>query len=162
VIRYRTHPPLRSSASSTRRGQRGFTMIEVLIALVVLAVGLLGLAMLQTMNLRFTQSANQRTQATNLAYELLDQMRVNRVLASAYMGDYTGDATDANCIPDTGDMTADEYRTAWECRLAKALGGGSKATVALSGTELTVDIEWNDQRWVPGDENRSFRVRTQL
>lgn len=49
-------------------------MIEVLIAIVVMSIGLLGFALLQTMNVRFVQSANFRTQATNLSYELLDQI----------------------------------------------------------------------------------------
>ena len=58
--------------------QSGFSMIEVLIALLVLAFGLLGLAFMQTLNLRYTKSAQQRTQAVNLASELLDTMRANR------------------------------------------------------------------------------------
>ncbi|WP_362062601.1 type IV pilus modification protein PilV, partial [Streptomyces sp. NPDC048255] len=57
------------------RGQRGFSMIEVLIAVLVIGLGLLGLAMLQTLNVRYAQSANYRTRATNLAYDLLDQIR---------------------------------------------------------------------------------------
>lgn len=48
-----------------------------MIAVLVLGVGLLGLALLQTMNVRFVQSANFRTQATNLGYEVLDQVRAN-------------------------------------------------------------------------------------
>ena len=62
---------------------RGFSLIEVLIALLVLAFGLLGFALLQTMNVRFVQSANYRTQATNLSYELLDQIRINRIAAAS-------------------------------------------------------------------------------
>jgi type IV pilus assembly protein PilV len=62
----------------------GFTLIEVLVAIVVLAFGLLGFALLQTMSVRFTQSANYRTQATNLAYDLIDQMRANRFQAAWY------------------------------------------------------------------------------
>ena len=67
-----------------RPAQRGFSMIEVLIALVVLAFGLLGLALLQTTNLRFTKSADQRTQAVNLATEMLDMIRANHSEAAAY------------------------------------------------------------------------------
>ena len=65
------------------RRQAGFSLIEVMVAVLVLGIGLLGFALLQTMTLRFTQSANYRTQATNLAYDLLDQMRANRHLAAA-------------------------------------------------------------------------------
>ncbi len=61
-----------------RRRQRGVTMIEVLVALLVLSVGLLGLAALQAVSLQAGQSAYHRTQATNLAYEVADFARVNR------------------------------------------------------------------------------------
>ena len=74
VLRNRRAKPMRFGAHAA-----GFSMIEVLIALLVLAFGLLGFALLQTLNLRYTQSANTRTQATNLAYDLLDQMRSNRL-----------------------------------------------------------------------------------
>ncbi|WP_457319849.1 type IV pilus modification protein PilV, partial [Stenotrophomonas sp. P5_B8] len=68
----------RRHSSIPGRGQAGFTLLEVLIAIVVLAFGLLGFAMLQTTSVRFVQSANYRTQATNLAYDLTELMRSNR------------------------------------------------------------------------------------
>ena len=55
----------------------GFTLIEVLIAMLVLAVGLLGLAGLQATSLKNNQSAYNRSQATQLAYDLADRMRAN-------------------------------------------------------------------------------------
>jgi type IV pilus assembly protein PilV len=53
----------------------GFTLIEVLIAMLVLAGGLLGLAGLQAASLSNGQSAYNRSQATQLAYQLADNMR---------------------------------------------------------------------------------------
>ena len=64
---------------------KGFSMIEVLIALLILAGGLLGFALLQTMSIRFAQSANYRTHATNLAYGLLDQIRANRTSTGQFL-----------------------------------------------------------------------------
>ena len=55
----------------------GFTLLEVLVAVAVLSIGLLGLAGLQVSGLRFNHSAYLRTQATLLAYELADRMRAN-------------------------------------------------------------------------------------
>jgi type IV pilus assembly protein PilV len=57
--------------------QRGFTLLEVLIALLVLAIGLLGLAALQTTGLRSNTMATTRTHATQLAYDISDRMRAN-------------------------------------------------------------------------------------
>lgn len=59
-------------------GQRGVTLIEILITLLVLAIGLLGLAALQSVSLRAGQISLNRTQATNLAYEVIDHARANR------------------------------------------------------------------------------------
>jgi len=55
----------------------GFTLIEVLIAMLVLAVGLLGLAGLQATSLKNNQSAYNRSQATQLAYDMADRIRSN-------------------------------------------------------------------------------------
>jgi type IV pilus assembly protein PilV len=63
--------------TSAGAGQSGFTLVEILIALLVLSIGLLGLAGLQTAGLRANHSANLRTQATLLAYDMTDRMRAN-------------------------------------------------------------------------------------
>ncbi len=67
-----------------RRPARGVSLIEVLIAMLVLAIGLLGLAALQAQGLRFSNDALVRTQATALASDLLDRMRANRDNAADY------------------------------------------------------------------------------
>lgn len=58
--------------------QRGVTLIEILVTLLVLAIGLLGLAALQGISLQTGQVSMNRTQATNLAYEVIDHARANR------------------------------------------------------------------------------------
>ena len=56
----------------------GFSLIEVLVALFVLSIGLLGLAALQTTGLRFSHQSYERTQATLQAYDIIDRMRTNK------------------------------------------------------------------------------------
>ena len=103
----------------------GFSLIEVMVAVLVLGVGLLGFALLQTMSVRFTQSANQRTQATNLAYDMLDQMRVNRLAAGQYVGNYAAATSGAGCVPG-GNVSAAARKakictaTAYDARRANA------------------------------------------
>lgn len=58
--------------------QRGFTLIEVLVALMVLSLGLLGLAALQTVGLKYNNQSYQRTQAVLQAYDIIDRMRANK------------------------------------------------------------------------------------
>ncbi|MDO8825286.1 type IV pilus modification protein PilV [Methylophaga sp.] len=58
--------------------QRGFTLLEVMIAVFVLAIGLLGMAHLQITSLKHNQSAEFRTQSAMMAADMLDRMRANR------------------------------------------------------------------------------------
>lgn len=140
--------------SSRAASQSGFSMIEVLIALVVLAVGLLGLALLQTTNLRYTKSANQRTQAVNLATELLDTIRANRSQAAAYDAGVSPaifnaallTTAEAGCETQAV-LTATANITRWSCEVMEALGENAKADVALAGNEITVWVSWDDQFW---------------
>lgn len=60
------------------KAARGVSLIEILVAVLVLSIGLLGLAALQGFSLQAGQGAYHRTQATNLAYEIADFTRLNR------------------------------------------------------------------------------------
>jgi type IV pilus assembly protein PilV len=123
------------------RGAKGFSLIEVMVALLVLAIGLLGLAALQTVSLQGGQNAYYRTQATNLAYEVSDFARVNRsvVLATcnlpilagwtAFVGDQlpAGALTAAVTDCPNGEVTV---TVTWsETRLADAAGGAESVVV---------------------------------
>lgn len=145
------------------REQSGFTLIEVLITILMLAFGLLGYAMLQTMNIRFTQSANYRTQVTNLSSEMIDQMRANRILANSYLGSYTASSSDEVCQPSMGSsVTPDNFKTSWSCRLGKTLGNDATATVGRAGNVVTVNLSWGDERWTVGGGPLTFTTRTEL
>jgi type IV pilus assembly protein PilV len=153
----------RQAFGGAAKNAAGFTLIEVMIAVVVLGFGLLGFALLQTMSVRFVQSANYRTQATNLSYELLDQIRVNRVLVSAYLGDYTASVDAGDCEPVTGPgVSADDFAAAWQCRMGKALGEGATAVVAQNGQTVQVSISWGDERWVADAADTTFVASTRL
>lgn len=150
-------------AIHARRQQGGFSLIEVLIAILVLGFGLLGFALLQTMNVRYVQSANYRTQATNLSYELLDQIRMNRVAAALYAGTYTATTAKDDCTSPTGQsITQDVFMKDWRCRLGKALGDNATATVERNGSEITVNVSWGDERWNEEAEDTTFSARTIL
>ena len=128
----------------------GFTLLEVMVAILILGFGLLGLAMMQTMSVRFSESSNQRTQATNLVYELLDQMRSNRLLVAQYAAaSYTATSTGTTCdYPTSGDaISVPANITLWQCRARATLGDGSSAVVTYADGVATVSLNWNDQRW---------------
>ena len=86
-MRYALCAPQCLSLPHTVR-QRGFTMVETLVALVVLAIGLLGIAALHLESLRAGRTAIYRTQAVNLAADVADRIRANRVALLDYAVNY--------------------------------------------------------------------------
>lgn len=150
-----------------RGRQRGFSLLEVLVAVVVLGFGLLGFALLQTMSVRYVQSANYRTQATNLAYDLSEQMRSNRFQSAWYANASfaSGSKTAAGvCARDIGVVTLAQNITRWQCQVVKALGDNASATVTVNDGIASISISWADERWsrTAPDAATTFAIQTQL
>lgn len=148
-----------------RRAQGGFTLIEVLIAALVLSIGLLGLAGLQTVTLKMNRGAYLRVQATNLAYEIADAMRANKGNAADY--DDPVSAVAATCNPARqygAGVGAAEDRAIWGNRLACLLPSGVGAIV-IGGTApqilVTITVAW-DETHLGGDAGQSFSFTTEL
>lgn len=78
--------------------QQGFTLIEVLVAALVLAIGILGLATTMLMGLKSDQSAYYRSQASAIAYDMADRIRLNR--GAADLGSYNNVDTNSNVPAD--------------------------------------------------------------
>ena len=140
--------------------QSGFTLLEVMIAVLVLSIGLLGLAGLMASSIRNAHSAYQRTQATWLAYDLIDRMRVNRGAAIASTNNYNilmGAATSSS----TGLAGTDV--TGWKTAIANTLpaGDGSVTVVPLTRV-VNVIVQWNDSRGTGGTSTQQLRVDSQL
>lgn len=149
------------------RRQSGFSLLEVLIAILVLSFGLLGFALMQTMSVRFVQSSNYRTQATNLAYDLIEQMRSNRYQANWYSNaTFEPGSVDVAtvCAPDAGAVSLAQKVTLWQCQVVKALGEDAGAEVTINDGAVSVAITWGDQRWDPQnpDQTTTFGLETQL
>ena len=141
--------------------QSGFTLLEILVAMLVMAIGLLGLAGLMTSSMRNNLSASHRTQATWMAYDIVDRMRANRV--TAVTGGYAtpmGTAAACSAAQPTGTVPAQDI-AAWKNQLACALPAGN-GSITLAGTRATILIQWNDTRGNQGLANQQFKVETQL
>lgn len=144
--------------------QLGYSIVEVLVSVLVLAVGFLGMAGLQATSLQNAQKSVMRTQAAYLSYEILDRMRANAA------GTYATTATDfpagvTNCVTNQcGSAALAAFDLAqWKCALGhadnsctstlngtllqmdSALPNGSGA-IAVNGNAVTITIQWDERR----------------
>ena len=136
----------------------GFSLLEVLVTLLILSVGLLGLAGLQVQGLRFNHFAYMRGQTSALAYAMADRMRANRFAIVSATGDYVGfyNETDAGgnyptiqlngCTQTTPGGTATNCsitqmaahdRAEWDAELGLFLTGG-QGRVCVDATPATL------------------------
>lgn len=142
------------SSHSSRQGARGFTLIEVLIAFLLLAIGVLGLAGTQLSSLKFNQTASARTQASFLAYSIADAMRANKSNAAGY------DIT-INADPPTGTSIADKDVSNWRASLKSQLPDGT-GSISRSGGLVTITVRWDERRVKDGLQQQTFSMVTQL
>jgi type IV pilus assembly protein PilV len=134
--------------------QRGFTLLEVLIALLILSIGLLGLASLQTNGLRSNQMASMRTTATQIAYDIADRMHANPAGVDAQ--DYVIAISDADpaIATDCESTTCTSLEMAtydlaqWRSVINTLPGGGSSITRTVTGTVVThtITVFWDEYR----------------
>lgn len=125
---------------------RGLTLVEILVALLVLSIGLLGFAALQTTSLRFNTSAYYRTQATSLAYDLSDRMRANRqaALDGLYNMGFQDPPPACGAIAVAGTVPEQDlaiWQNALACRIPQSTGA-----VVNNGNEFTVTVRWDDSQ----------------
>ncbi|WP_373083407.1 type IV pilus modification protein PilV [Zhongshania sp.] len=123
-----------------RRFQSGVSLIEVLIAVLITATGVLGASALQLNSVKFNQLANVRSTAVFLANDITDRMRANR--AKALIGAYDL-AIDAEAP--TGDTITEVDLREWLSELAQRLPGGDGG-ISRNGNALTVTVQWDESR----------------
>ena len=145
--------PLPAPRSLTRR-QRGVGMIEVLVAIVVLAFGLLGLAGLQTRVLAYSQSSLFRSQAAALTDDILDRMRADRARALGTLWNTALD-TDLSTIDDT--FPSSDLKN-WKQEVAALLPMG-RASISVNGSVVTIVVQWDDTRGREGSQQFSTTSR---
>lgn len=168
----------------TRRRIAGFTMLEVLISMVIIAFGLLGVAGLQAFALKNNQSASFRSTAAALAGDMVDRIKSN--IGGAIDGNYNAPSTSSYSTPDLNCTTSAGCSTAalalndlseWSQRVAATLPGGV-GIVCLDSTpndgdiptaplcdgkletNYVVKIWWTDDRTASGVVARPQRFST--
>ena len=137
--------------------QNGFSLLEVLIALVILAIGLLGHSKIGALGVRANVDAHLRTEATFLAQDMIERMRANRPAAeSAYYAGINYAALDcagvqaticsegtAGAATDcTAEEMADEDAFHWFCEVDATLPNANVAVSSAAGV-YSVQISWD-------------------
>lgn len=152
------------SMKSPRR-QSGFGLIEVIVAFVVLAIGLLGISAMQNRALSISNTSYLYSQAVFLADDILERIRANRLALASYQtsfGDPLPAAVDcisADCAP-TGIAGSDLAE--WKRQIAGLLPSG-EAEITVGGVlsnEITVIVRFDDEH--DTSDLQSYSVRTQI
>lgn len=140
---------------------RGFSLIEVLVALVVLSIGLLGIAALQVDSVRNGQSALQRTRAVNFAVDMADRIRANPGADYDVGAGPAGPEPAPACADDVGgeapgdcdvQQMADHDIWAWRASLASDAAGGLPEGIGRIDRDTATDpdswvitVQWTDR-----------------
>ncbi len=137
---------------------RGFTLIEILVALLVLAVGFLGMAALQSTSVKGTQDTYFRTQADLLANDLAERMRSNRqaliddsgAIVDAYIFDGGNAPGDPGCLSTAAGCTAAEMADTdlneWLGWVSEALPGGEALVSRPDTPYWIITVMWDERR----------------
>lgn len=146
----RNHPPR----------ERGLSLIEVLVAIVVLSVGLLAMAGLQLTGLRASQGAGLRAQAATLASDMAERMRANLADASNYDINF-GDAAPG------GTSVREQDIAEWLRQIAALPAGAGQIEVDMGTRTALISVRWDDTRAsgpaADGSATLSqFSIRTRL
>ncbi|MFQ2921605.1 type IV pilus modification protein PilV [Aeromonas allosaccharophila] len=134
--------------------QQGLSLLEIMISVLVLSIGILGMATLQLQALKSNQSALTRTEATQYAYMINDMMRANR--SAALNGQYNVELGEAV----SGSSMAVQDLQHWK-RVVAGLPSGDGA-VSVSAGRATITIQWDSSRLATDPALRSMILRTDL
>ncbi|MEV3830404.1 type IV pilus modification protein PilV [Aeromonas allosaccharophila] len=134
--------------------QQGLSLLEIMISVLVLSIGILGMATLQLQALKSNQSALTRTEATQYAYMINDMMRANR--SAALNGQYNVELGGAV----SGSSMAVQDLLHWK-RVVAGLPSGDGA-VSVSAGRATITIQWDSSRLATDPALRSMILRTDL
>lgn len=170
----------RTTARRVRAQQHGFSLIEVLIALVVLSIGLIGMAGIQQAGVRNNHNALLHSQASMLAYEIADMMRSNKQeveFGKYIVADGVFPSESSNCatsslgtaINCSSQEMATFHLKRWSEHLSQRLPQGSGSISCDGGglvscpigSTILIEVSWTESD-IGGAEQMSFVTEVQL
>ena len=136
---------------------KGFTLIEVLVAMLIIAVGMLGVAALQFKGLQYNHDAYIRSQINFLAYDIADRIRLNRADAGSYLADYTVPATEPTGCNHAAGADAENDLACWRQLVFRSIPPGSTASISANGNFYTITLGWVDKGGYPHNVTYTFQ-----
>lgn len=121
-----------------RKQQKGASLLEVMIATLVLGVGLLGVAALQASSVRNTQNAYERTIAVVMVDSIIESIRAN---TNAAPGAYAM----SGCTAPSGGLVGEQL-SHWVARLQAELGSSVQCSISFNSGRYLVEVRWQDER----------------
>ncbi len=150
----------------TRDSAAGFTLIEIMVSLVILAVALLGIAGVHGLSTRYTNKSYFRSQAVNQAYDILDRMRANPdgISTGNYSRDFSSNTPAGNCLLSScspSDLASFDL-SEWNDLNRSVLPSGS-GFVTVEGFNVSVVVRWIEHTGRNGEKKtRSVKVTVQI
>jgi type IV pilus assembly protein PilV len=152
--------------NTPRNRQHGLSLIELLVAVVVLSLGALGVAGLQANALKGGEASSKRTQAVIAANAMLDLLRAQNSLNPNTLAQDTGLVCTGSGTPPGDEKPKTNTTERWIDDLKDAIGdvgstcGQINCAAAAGGTLCTITIQWDDTR--SGSGNRAIDDSGQL
>jgi type IV pilus assembly protein PilV len=150
------------------KNQIGFSLLEVLITIVVVAIGLLGVAGMQVTSIKLNRVAETRSAGVVYVADILDRMRANALNASSYATTFT-DAASSDTTQAERDLRD------WKLALSKLPGGQGKIEVVATSaalcelpavtkcSDITITVRWTESNVVGGSSTPAeFVTRTRI
>lgn len=139
------------------RSARGFSLVEVMVAVVVFALGVLGLVRLQATAVKMSTDARQRAEATFLADQLLARMLISDPTTAA---SFAHRPNGERCAP-TGDASTNATVADWLAQVSATFpsAGADAQQVIVDGNDVTVRLCWQNG---PSDTAHSFEVTNRV
>ena len=153
---------------SFKHKQSGFNLIEILVSIVILSIGLLGLAALQNTSIKLSFDSYVRTQASFLAYDLIDRIRANPS-ALRYTLRPTDNPARKDCFAGNAECSPNDLRQFdlyyWKQSVNQVLPNASiEITFDEPQNQYQMKLTWSDriENDVADDENKEFIYHFQI
>ena len=139
--------------------QRGFSLVEVLIALIIMSVGMLGIASLYVQSMQAGRTSLFRHNAVTLAGDVADRIRANPTAGALYAG---GAGVNHNCVDGGVDCTPDQIAAEdifhWDAEAQDVLPNGTIGVIfdnLNNPPEYTITITWDEP---VGQQNYTIEI----